>query len=81
MTCLPFASKSLRSNKFVKCYEKLVIIGKLGRTMDSSVTVELLLVVRDAQSTPGNDILLSINSPSSMQRDTHYNHYELSYLV
>jgi hypothetical protein len=35
--------------------------------MDSSVTVELMPAVRDAQSTPGNVILLSINSPSSMQ--------------
>jgi hypothetical protein len=35
--------------------------------MDSSVTVELMPAVRDAQSTPGNVIQLSINSPSSMQ--------------
>jgi hypothetical protein len=45
-----------------------LIIGKSGRTMGSSVTVDLLPAVRDAQSTQGNVILLSINFPSSIQR-------------
>jgi hypothetical protein len=54
------SSKAMKSSS--------LIIGKSVRTMGSSVTVELLPAVCDAQSTPGNVILLTISSPSSMQR-------------
>jgi hypothetical protein len=52
------SSKALKSSS--------LIIGKSGRTMGSSVTVELLPVVFDARRDTVNVILLSINYPSSI---------------